>query len=120
MEKSLKQRLRTTTRGGAALAGAAIVVLASAGTAEAATRADHGADWAEATAYCMRAYDGERDGNGVYADAYHVNGYHRSVWDGNGADGNAGPWGCYYDSRIYRFRVCEDHVGCSSWRYYPS
>ncbi len=119
MEKSLKQRLRTTRRGAAALAGAAIVALASAGTAEAATPAYHGADWAEATAYCMRAYDGERDGNGVYADAYLVNGSHHSAWDGNGADGNAGPWGCF-NSRIKQFRVCEDHVGCSSWRYYPS
>ena len=119
MENALRPRLRTTTRGAAALAGAAIVALASAATAEAATRIYHGADWAEATTTCMRAYDGERDGNGVYADAYLVNGAHPSVWDGNGSDGNAGPWGCQ-SSSIKQFRVCEDHVGCSAWRYYPS
>ena len=114
-----REALRRTARAAGVLVVGLSAVLLSTGVAEATVRLYHGSDWAEATSSCMRAYDGERDGNGVYADAYLYNGAHVSQWDGNGADGTVGPWACY-NSSIQRFRVCEDHVGCSGWRYYPS
>jgi hypothetical protein len=106
---------KTTT----VLSGAALLAIATATSASATVTASHGADRAQATSHSMRAYDGERDGNGVYADAYLANGAHVSQWDGNGADGNWGPWATY-SSQIKQFRVCEDHVGCSAWIYWPS
>lgn len=111
--------MRVAARGTTVLAATAAVALGSATAADAATTAYHGSDRAQATAYALRAYDGESDGNGVYADAYLTNGVHVAVWDGNGADGNWGPW-VGTNPRIYKFRVCEDHVGCSGWYYYPS
>lgn len=98
--------------------GALSLVLVTTSTASA-TVLSHGSDKAEATSTCMRAYDGESDGNGVYADAYLANGSHQSVWDGNGAHGDWGPWSCY-SSSIAKFRVCEDHVGCSGWYSNPA
>ncbi|MEU5980071.1 hypothetical protein [Streptomyces sp. NPDC047315] len=105
-------------RSSAVLGGAALLTITTA-TSASATVLSHGDDRAQATAYAMRAYDGERDGNGVYADAYLANGAHVSQWDGNGADGNWGPW-IALDSRITKFRVCEDHKGCSGWHNNPS
>ncbi len=101
------------------LTSATALTMAFTGPASASVLLYHGSDADQATAYFMRAYDGERDGNGVYADAYLVNGAHLSQWDGNGARGDWGPWATY-SSRIKQFRVCEDHVGCSGWSYYPS
>ncbi|MFI9450057.1 hypothetical protein [Amycolatopsis sp. NPDC052450] len=100
------------------LAAAAAITVVADGTAHATVTATHGADWAQATSTTVRAYDGESDGNGVYADVYLTTGQHLSVWDGNGADGNAGPW-AHVGGTIARFRVCEDHAGCSGWRYDP-
>ncbi|MDT0306824.1 hypothetical protein RM780_07590 [Streptomyces sp. DSM 44917] len=114
MRKFPKNLFRT----GAVLSGAFLFAITTA-TSASATTLSHGSDRAQATAYAMRAYDGESDGNGVYADAYLANGAHVSQWDGNGSDGNWGPW-AEYSSRIARFRVCEDHVGCSGWVNNPS
>ncbi|KOV87582.1 hypothetical protein ADL03_06720 [Nocardia sp. NRRL S-836] len=83
-------------------------------TSASAATISHGSDKAEASDTQARAYDGEYDNNGVYADVYTLNGGHYSVWDGNGADGNWGPWSGN-GSRITKFRVCEDRVGCSAW-----
>ncbi|MGY1455384.1 hypothetical protein [Streptomyces sp. SS8] len=110
---------RRVARTAAVLGGAILLALTTATSASAAVTRYHGSDAAQATAYAMRAYDGERDGNGVYADAYLANGAHVSQWDGSGADGRWGPWASY-SSRIKQFRVCEDRVGCSSWTYWPS
>ncbi|MEW2253605.1 MULTISPECIES: hypothetical protein [unclassified Streptomyces] len=115
MKLSWTTVLRSTT----VLGGAALLAVATATSASATTTATHGSDRAQATQYSMRAYDGESDGNGVYADAYLANGAHVSQWDGNGAHGDWGPWATY-SSQIKQFRVCEDHVGCSSWIYWPS
>lgn len=101
------------------LLAAAGVLALGAGTAEAAVKLTHGQDWAEATSTAVRAFDGESDGNGVYADVYLTNGAHRSVWDGNGAEGTPSPW-TSVGGKIAKFRVCEDHVGCSDWRTNPS
>jgi len=110
---------RITLRVAIALTGATILASTAAGTAYASVTAKHGTDEAHATTNHLRAYDGERDGNGVYADAYLVDGQHISIWDGNGADGSPGPW-ANVGGTISKFRVCEDHVGCSGWRYNPA
>lgn len=104
---------------GAAVTLGSLALMVTTATTASATVLEHGSDRAEATQWCMRAYDGEADGNGVYGDAYLANGAHVSAWDGNGADGNWGPWQCY-SSKIDRFRVCEDRVGCSDWKHGPS
>jgi hypothetical protein len=109
----------TIPRAGVALAAVTMAVLSTSGTASATVRATYGANWAQATSNAVRAYDGESDGNGVYADFYLTGGQHGSVWDGNGADGNPGPW-AGVGGRIARFRVCEDHSGCSKWFMNPS
>ncbi len=109
---------RVALRAAVALIGSTILASTAAGPAQATVTAKHGNDVAQATANSLRAYDGERDGNGVYADAYLVGGQHVSVWDGNGADGRPGPW-ANVGGTIYKFRVCEDHVDCSDWRYNP-
>ncbi|MCX4820473.1 hypothetical protein OG883_11255 [Streptomyces sp. NBC_01142] len=114
MKKSTKVWLRSAT----VVMGAGLLAIATTTSASAAT-ASHGSDRAQATSYSMRAFDGESDGNGVYADAYLANGAHVSQWDGNGAHGDWGPWSTY-SSQIKQFRVCEDHTGCSSWIYWPS
>ncbi|WP_049580052.1 hypothetical protein [Streptomyces sp. SBT349] len=94
---------------------AALLALTTATTAWAAT-AQVGANMAEAGSNWMRAYDGETDGRGVYADAYLTDGRHVSVWDGNGHDGTWGPKE-EYSPAIARFRVCEDKGSCSDWKY---
>ncbi|WP_370941976.1 hypothetical protein AB5J62_22980 [Amycolatopsis sp. cg5] len=109
----------TALRHGITLLAAAGTLALSAGTAEATVRLTHGQDWADATSTAVRAFDGESDGNGVYADFYLTTGAHGSVWDGNGADGNPGPWASV-GGKIAKFRVCEDHVGCSNWYTNPS
>ncbi|MFI1825465.1 hypothetical protein ACH41E_03275 [Streptomyces sp. NPDC020412] len=111
--------MKNLLRSSAVLGGAALLTVTMATSASATVTLSHGSDRAQATAYSMRAYDGERDGNGVYADAYLANGAHVSQWDGNGSDGNWGPWASY-NSRIAKFRVCEDHKGCSGWYNNPS
>lgn len=112
-------RAKTAIRTVGVLGVAAAIFAGSTGVAHATVQLNEGADWAQATATAIRAYDGERDGNGVYADAYLVTGEHVSAWDGNGADGNPGPW-IGAGGLIDRFRVCEDHGKCSDWRYQPS
>jgi len=114
VKPSVRNLLRTAT----VLGGAALLAITTATSASAVTTVSHGSDRAQATQYSMRAFDGERDGNGVYADAYLANGAHVSQWDGNGAKGDWGPWATY-SSPIKQFRVCEDHVGCSGWVYWP-
>jgi len=109
---------KTLIRAAATSLGALSLLVVTA-TASNATTAWRGSNSAEATSKCMRAFDGEADGNGVYADAYLANGSHQSAWDGNGAHGDWGPWTCY-TSTIDRFRVCEDHSGCSSWISRPA
>ena len=83
------------------------------GTAHAAVKLSQGLNWAESTGTAVRAYDGEKDGNGVYAEYYLKNGGHGYAWDGNGADTNPGPWAKV--GPITKFRVCEDHGHCSNW-----
>lgn len=99
--------------GVATLIGVTTVTSASAATV------GRGANRAEAWSGGARAYDGERDGNGVYAEVYTAAGGHTYVWDGNGSDGNWGPWTDFPGTRITQFRVCEDHSGCSTWVYNP-
>ncbi|CCH32347.1 hypothetical protein ABZ816_24570 [Actinosynnema sp. NPDC047251] len=94
----------------------ALVVL-GAGQAQA-TVLSRGANQAAADERCAAAYDGEADGNGVYADVVLADDRHFSVWDGNGSDGNWGPASCF-DAQIARFRVCEDHSGCADWFWWP-
>lgn len=95
------------------LAATAAAVVTMTGTAHASVTVFHGSDWAQVIGTAVRAYDGEADGNGVYADFVLRNGAHGSVWDGNGADGTPGP--LVNVGAIAKFRVCEDHAGCSAW-----
>jgi hypothetical protein len=71
---TVKVSLRTILRSTTILSGAALLAITTATSASATTTASHGSDRAQATQYSMRAYDGESDGNGVYADAYLANG----------------------------------------------
>lgn len=50
---------------------------------------------------------------------YTAAGGHAYVWDGNGNDGNWGPWTDFPGTCTTQFRVCEDHKGCSGWVYCP-
>lgn len=117
-----QRRSKRVLHAAAALTSATIIALVSAGTADASVLLKEGADWAQAATSAqtsndlVRAYDGERDGNGVYADFYLTGGQHGSMWDGNGADGEPGPW-MDTGGQIDRFRVCEDHGDCSDWWY---
>ncbi|WP_405801577.1 hypothetical protein [Streptomyces sp. NBC_01506] len=88
-------------------------------TSASAVTINHGSDRAEAWAQGVRAYDGESDGNGVFAEVYTAAGGHTNVWDGNGNDGTWGPWTDFPNTHITQFRVCEHHVGCSGWVYNP-
>ncbi|WP_040875075.1 hypothetical protein [Streptomyces purpureus] len=110
-------RKRMLIRSATVLGAAGLIGLATVTSASAAT-VGHGDDRAEAWAHGARAYDGERDGNGVYAEVYTQAGGHAYVWDGNGSDGNWGPW-TDFPSRVSQFRVCEDNKGCSAWIYWP-
>lgn len=72
----------------------------------------YGANYAFASGGWLEACDRERDGNGVYAEGWLDSGGHVYVWDGNGSAGGCGHE--IFSSRVARFRVCEDHSGCSS------
>lgn len=98
-----------------AMAATGIFTTLAATPAYASGTAWHGSDSAYASGGYIQACDGERDGNGVYAEAYWSNGPHQTIWDGNGSASGCSwvEWG----TRISRYRVCEDHVGCSAWRY---
>ncbi|MFF8770339.1 hypothetical protein [Kitasatospora sp. NPDC015120] len=74
----------------------------------------HGDDFARANDNHVFVFDGESDGNGVYADFWLANGQHLSQWDGSGHDayGSDG----YYAANVTKIRVCEDHTGCSGWK----
>lgn len=63
----MRNSLRTAaSRGVTVLVGSAVVALVASGAPDATTTVTHGADNAPATADKLRAFDGERDGNGVY------------------------------------------------------
>ncbi|MEU4742498.1 hypothetical protein AB0G02_18820 [Actinosynnema sp. NPDC023658] len=81
----------------------------------------HGNDYAETLGVnddIIQVCDREADGNGVYAEYYLNNGSYHKRGDSNGS---ASP--CSKDDWtataywISRYRVCEDTVGCSSYRY---
>lgn len=74
----------------------------------------HGDDFAVASGNYVKVYDGESDGNGVYADFRLANGKHLSQWDGTGHDTSYSE--NWYDANVTSIRVCEDHKGCSSWK----
>lgn len=57
-------------RGVTVLVGSAVFALVASGAADATTTVTHDADKGQATAYTMRAFDGERDGNSVYANVH--------------------------------------------------
>jgi hypothetical protein len=111
--KSPRALFKATT-----VAGAAVLIAFATATSASAVEIGYGANKGEATSTQARAYDGERDNNGVYVDVYTQNGGHYSVWDGNGSDGTWGPWSGN-GSRITKFRVCEDRTGCGGWAYNP-
>lgn len=70
-----------------------------------------GSNYASTTGTWVEACDMERDGNGVYGEFWYGSTGHTQVWDGNGADGGCG--NATLSSNVTRFRVCEDHTGCS-------
>lgn len=117
----METKMRHIGRAGLALGTLALAFLfnnpsASADVHASATKT-HGDDYAFASSYQVWVCDMERDGNGVYADVVLANGSHLSIWDDNGSQ--AGCSTAQFGSRIARFRVCEDHVGCSGWAYNP-
>ncbi|MFD4377076.1 hypothetical protein [Streptomyces sp. NPDC058486] len=74
----------------------------------------HSDDFARANGNYIFVFDGESDGNGVYADFWLANGRHLSQWDGSGHDtyGSEG----WYEANVTSIRVCEDNKGCSAWK----
>lgn len=126
IEKTSERVVRRGSRGLVVLGCVVATALTSTAVAEAAVKVWHGGDWAEATEQCMRANDGERDGNHVYGEAVMKNGNSHRRWD-NTEDGRPSSWKCYpeREGKIARFRVCEDtpepdNVRCSRWRHNPS
>ncbi|MFD8493108.1 hypothetical protein [Amycolatopsis sp. NPDC059657] len=77
--------------------------------------AKHGSDYASTTGTWVEACDIERDGNGVYGEFWYGSTGHTQVWDGNGSDGGCG--NATLAGKVTRFKVCEDHVGCSDMVY---
>lgn len=110
---TMKKWARAAVVTGTALTGATAMLVTFTGVASAATL-ESGHNKAYAEKKCARAYDGERDGRGVYADVILNDGRHASVWDGNGADGSWGPTTCW-NTRIVKFRVVEDGGPSSDW-----
>ena len=79
----------------------------------------HGSDYAEMGQQheTIRACDGEADGNGVRPHTRNiVNNIDAWAWDTNGADPGCGIWDPIPYEEI-EFRICENNVGCSAWRY---
>jgi hypothetical protein len=116
-----KKWLQFGVRGPFVLIGVASVALSTVYTAEAVVLLIHGADWAEATTTCLRVFDGENDGNRVYAEAHTTSSRSLRASDSTEADGRPGLWACTLDgSKIRKFRICEENVSCSPWVYDPS
>ncbi|GAB2963204.1 hypothetical protein [Saccharothrix stipae] len=85
------------------------------------TPATHGSDYAETLGVnddIIQVCDREADGHGVYTEYYLNNGSYHKRGDSNGS---ASP--CAKDDWtataywVARYRVCEDTVGCSGYRY---
>lgn len=77
----------------------------------------HGSDkaWVTDTHDHLNVEDRECDGNGVYAEGYHVGGgsNYVKVWDTNGCSKG---WGHGDGIDFYKYRLCENRVGCNGWR----
>lgn len=102
-----------------AVLGVAILaaVTVGVGPAEAhAMNVTHGYDiaWIDAGHDYLYVEDRECDGNGVYAQAYNAANAYVNVWDENGCRTG---YNWVRGVNFTRFRVCENRVGCSSWRY---
>ncbi|MGW7307740.1 hypothetical protein ACWGI1_19435, partial [Streptomyces sp. NPDC054835] len=69
----------------------------------------HGDDFAVANGSNVYVYDGESDGNGVFADFRLADGSHLSQWDGTGHDSTGSS--VTYWSSVTSIRVCEDNKG---------
>ncbi|MEU6934743.1 hypothetical protein [Streptomyces sp. NPDC046385] len=74
----------------------------------------HGDDFARASNNYIYVFDGESDGNGVYADFWTADGKHLSQWDGSGHDAYGSE--NWYPANVTSIRVCEDNKGCSGWK----
>ncbi|MCX4986598.1 hypothetical protein [Streptomyces sp. NBC_00572] len=107
---------RTSVRMAVVALGALAVAALGAAPASAVTGSKaHGDDYAYVDGRYVYVYDGERDGNGVYAEYDLVNGQTGNrLWDGTGHDNVGNSTWASVD--VKRFRVCEDHKGCSSWK----
>lgn len=112
---------KITTRVGLTLGTVlvALVLLATPASAHS-TTAYHGNDMSEVGCLgqtgwrCIRVWDRERDGHGVYAQYQLRNGNVGGVADPDGSGSGSGLK--EVSSDIVRHRVCERGVGCSAWK----
>lgn len=103
----------------AVCAGAGLLLTTMAGTATAhSLYIYHGADYVgiNPSHNLIRVGDRECDGNNVYAEAYYVR-YNQNRYAKLWATGCGSSPAVVLTGPAYKFRVCENGVGCSGWSY---